>query len=76
MTLFEGPPSDRQARDHFYYENIASVISCVVAPDQSIRKLAGGVAKRLFKQDKVIDILRSSRDVKSPKFKTEFWRLT
>jgi neurofibromin 1 len=76
MTLFEGPPKDRGERDHFYEENLEALISCIVASDESIRKLATGVAKRMFANQQVLANLKASKGVGSKAFKTKFWRLT
>ncbi|KAK3683544.1 hypothetical protein B0T22DRAFT_468139 [Podospora appendiculata] len=76
MTLFEGPPDDINDRDRFYYENLESLISCVIAADESVRKLACGVAKRLFAKKHVLEVLREAKDLDSQAFKTEFWRLS
>ncbi|KAH8888166.1 hypothetical protein GQ53DRAFT_871677 [Thozetella sp. PMI_491] len=76
MTLFEGPPSDRAERDRFYHENFKSLLSCVIAPNESIRKLASSVAKRLFANDQVLSTLRASKGLEAPSFKAGFWRLT
>ncbi|EAQ83903.1 hypothetical protein CHGG_10307 [Chaetomium globosum CBS 148.51] len=46
MTLFEGPPADEEERDQFYEENLGALISCIIAADESVRRLATGVAKR------------------------------
>ncbi|KAL2265612.1 hypothetical protein VTJ83DRAFT_6712 [Remersonia thermophila] len=76
MTLFEGPPQDRIDRDRFYEENLQALVSCVVAADESVRKLATGVARKLFAMDEVKNILRTSARLRSKPFKTRFWRLT
>ncbi|KAK0635111.1 hypothetical protein B0T17DRAFT_515391 [Bombardia bombarda] len=76
LTLFEGPPTDRTEREQFYQKNLEALISCVVAADESVRKLAGGVAKRLFAKDKVLETLRASKGLESEEFKLKFWQLT
>ncbi len=76
MTLFEGPPSDRLERDRFYHENFRSLLSCVISPNESIRRLAVNVVKRLFANGQVLHTLRSSKGFDKPEFKTDFWRLT
>lgn len=75
MTLFEGPPDDRADIDRFYQENFASIISCVVAANESIRQLATRVAKRLFAEDDILKTLRISKGLESPTFKSNLWRL-
>ncbi len=75
-TLFEGPPKDRGERDHFFDENLEALISCIVASDESIRKLATGVAKRMFSNPQMLASLRSSKGLGSKAFKTKFWTLT
>jgi neurofibromin 1 len=76
MTLFEGPPNDRSERDRFYEENLEALISCIIAADDSVRRLATGVAKRLFAKEQVLLTLRSSKGLSSKAFKSKFWRLT
>ena len=76
MTLFEGPPKDRGERDHFYEENLEALISCIIAADESVRRLATGVAKRLFAKEQVLSSFRASKGLGSKAFKTKFWRLT
>ncbi|KAL1842978.1 hypothetical protein VTJ49DRAFT_3455 [Mycothermus thermophilus] len=76
MTLFEGPPPDRNDRDRFYEENLQALVSCVVAADEAVRKLATGVARKLFAREEVKSILRTSARLRGRPFKTRFWRLT
>ncbi|KAL2170034.1 hypothetical protein VTG60DRAFT_5374 [Thermothelomyces hinnuleus] len=76
MTLFEGPPADRDERDQFYEENLSALISCIVAADESVRRLATGVARRLFAKEGLLHNIRSSKGLSSKAFKTKFWRLT
>jgi neurofibromin 1 len=75
MTLFEGPPTDRVERDRFYQENFESLLTCVVAANDSIRRLATGVAKRLFNEP-VLATLRLSKCLESHSLKMKFWRLS
>lgn len=76
MTLFEGPPTDRAERDQFFQENLEALISCIIASDESVRRLATGVAKRLFANEQVLSSFRTSKGIRSKAFKTKFWRLT
>ena len=76
MTLFEGPPTELPDRDRFYQKNVWSLISCVIAADESIRRLATGVAKRLFANDQVLTTLRALKGLDSPTMKKDFWQLT
>ncbi|KAK4190313.1 neurofibromin [Podospora australis] len=76
MTLFEGPPTDRNDRDRFYEQNLEALIACIVAADESVRRLATGVAKRLFADEPVLKMLRASKGIDSKAFKSNFWRLT
>ena len=76
MTLFQGPPENEAERDSFYRENLESLISCVVAADESVRRLATGVAKHLFASESVLATLRGFKGIKSQEFRTDFWRLT
>jgi len=75
MTLFEGPPSETANLDRFYEENFSSIVSCVVAANESIRRLAAGVAKRLFHEGVILTTLRESQGLDSSYFKFKFWRL-
>lgn len=75
MTLFEGPPSEHADRDRFYLYNFSSIVSCVVAANESTRRLAAGVARRLFHEEVILQTLRESRGLDSPSFKSNFWRL-
>lgn len=75
MTLFEGPPGEDADRSRFYLENFSSVVSCVVAADESIRRLAAGVARRLFREETLLQTLRDFQGLDSPGFKSNFWRL-
>lgn len=74
-TLFEGPPSESTERDRFYLKNFSSIVSCVVAPNESVRRLAAGVARRLFQEEVVLKTLRETQGLESPNFKSSFWRL-
>ncbi|KAK3950236.1 hypothetical protein QBC32DRAFT_376735 [Pseudoneurospora amorphoporcata] len=76
MTLFEGPPYDLNERDRFYQENLEALISCVVAPDEAVRRLGTKVAQRLYAHDVVLQSLRTSKRLETPDFKLRFWRLT
>ena len=76
MTLFEGPPMDRSERDQFYEENLEALISCIIAADESVRRLAMGVAKRFFAKEQVLSTLRVSKGSPSKPYKTRFWKLT
>ncbi|KAK4165082.1 putative inhibitory regulator protein IRA1/2, partial [Cladorrhinum sp. PSN259] len=76
MTLFEGPPTEKNQRDHFYEENFEALISCIIAADENIRRLATGVAKRLFAEEGLLKMLRGSKGVSSKAFKTSFWQLS
>ncbi|KAK2021113.1 GTPase-activator protein for ras-like GTPase [Colletotrichum zoysiae] len=51
-----------------------SFLSCVVSANPTIRRLATGVAKRLFSDDSIIDTLRSRGRLSAVAFKREFWR--
>ena len=75
MTLFEGPPSDKADREPFYVENFSSLVSCVVAANESVRRLAAGVARRLFDEGTMLKTLREFHGLDSPRFKSRFWRL-
>lgn len=76
MTLFQGPPASEAEREIFFQENLKSLISCMVAADESIRRLATGVARRLFAKDKVLERLRGHKTLKRIDTRADFWRLT
>jgi len=76
MTLFQGPPVNETEREIFFQENLNSLISCMVASDGSVRRLATGVARRLFANEKVLTSLRAYKGLKSREFRISFWRLT
>lgn len=75
MTLFEGPPSEPSDRDCFYQENLEAIISCVLAPNETVRKLAAAVATRLLTNEPVLSMLRTSKAFGSQSLKPTFWRL-
>jgi neurofibromin 1 len=75
MTLFEGPPDDEGERDRFYMDNFTSLVSCVVSANETVRRLATEVAKRLFAEEILLEELRASRNLNSPGLKSRFWRL-
>lgn len=75
MTLFEGPPSEPSDRDRFYQENLEAIIFCVIAPNESVRRLAAAVATRLLTNEPVLLMLRSSNAFGSQDLKSRFWRL-
>ena len=76
MTLLEGPPTDQAKRDRFYEVNLQALIACIIAADESIRRLATGVAKRLFARETVLKTLRASKGISSKAFNTSFWQLS
>ena len=76
MTLFEGAPEDSSEREVFFESNIESFISCMTAADESVRRLAGRVAKKLFADTSVMTLVRASKRLASPQFKANFWKLT
>jgi neurofibromin 1 len=47
----------------------------VVAANESIRRLAAGVARRLFHEEVILKTLREFHGLDSPTFKSNFWRL-
>jgi neurofibromin 1 len=75
MTLFEGPPDDEAEHSHFLLENFTSIVSCVLAANESVRRLATGVAQGLIGEEVVLDTLRASKSLDSATFKSNFWRL-
>lgn len=75
MTLFEGPPSEGPDRNRFYLENFSSIVSCVAAANESVRRLGAGVAKRLFRDGMILKTLREFQGLDSPGFKSSFWKL-
>jgi neurofibromin 1 len=74
-TLFEGPPSDRADQDRFFQENFESLVSCVIAANEVVRKLATAVAKRLL-SEQMLTTLRASKCLDSLALRIKFWRLS
>jgi neurofibromin 1 len=75
LTLFEEPPDEPADRDRFYLENFSSILSSVVAANESVRRLAAGVARRIFREEVILKRLRGFKGLDSPTFKADFWRL-
>lgn len=75
MTLFEGPPSEPSDRDRFYQENFESIIYCVLAPNETVRRLGAAVAKRVLTNEPVLSMLRTSNAFDSQDLNPRFWRL-
>ncbi len=76
MTLFEGAPEGGNERDEFFEENFESFISCMIASDQSVRRLAAGVGRRLFADEAILKSIRTSKKLETQQFKGTFWKLT
>lgn len=72
MTLFEGAPSDVAGRDRFRRENLNSLVSCVIAANDAVRRLATHVAEQLSDAQ----VLALPKCPESQAFKLHFWRLT
>ncbi|KAL0940809.1 GTPase-activator protein for Ras-like GTPase [Colletotrichum truncatum] len=51
-----------------------SFLSCVVSVNPTVRRLATGVAKRLFFDKSILEVLRTRSKLTSPALKGEFWR--
>ncbi|CAK7217430.1 Ras GTPase activating protein ira2 [Sporothrix eucalyptigena] len=75
MTLFQGEPGDQDSGDLFFQDNFESFMACMVVADESVRRLAMGVAPRLFTEDTVARYKKMSGHV-TQKFKPNFWKLT
>lgn len=75
MTLFQGEPSDPDDRDKFFQDNFESFMACMVVADESVRRLAIGVAPHLFTEDTVARYCGTSQ-LATKRFKTTFWKLT
>ncbi len=76
LTLFEGAPEDPTEKRRFFEDNFESFISCMIASDGSVRRLAVGVAERLFADETVLKAIRASKRLDSQQFKANFWKLT
>ena len=76
FTLFEGPPDTDQERNQFFEDNFVAFTSCLVSSNESVRKLAMRVAKRLFADKDILQPLRASKRIDSQDFKSNFWKLT
>jgi len=75
-TLFDPGPDHSPDREGFFDDNFEAFASCMIAADESVRRLAGGVARRLFADDAVLESVVASKKLSSPQFKTNFWKLT
>lgn len=75
MTLFQGEPSDPDEGDLFFQNNFESFMACMVVADESIRRLAMGVAPHLFTEKTVSRYGETSR-LTTQRFKANFWKLT
>jgi neurofibromin 1 len=75
-TLFDSGPEKPSDRDDFFADNFEAFISCMIAADESMRRLAGGVARRLFADESVMKSVAASKRLSSPQFLTKFWKLT
>ncbi len=77
LTLFHGV-SERGSADQerAFDDNFESFISCMIASDETVRRLAVGVARRLFSNASILKSARASKRLRTEEFKTNFWRLT
>ena len=75
-TLFDGGPDNPSDRDSFFEDNFEAFVACMIAADESVRRLAGGLARRLFADEAVLRSVGASKKLSSPQFKTNFWKLT
>ncbi len=76
LTLFQGAPDESSSRDRFFESNFESFISCMIASDAFVRRLAVGVAGHLLADESILQSVRASERLDSQQFKTNFWRLT
>lgn len=75
MTLFEGEPDDEDDGDVFFQDNFESFLACMVVEDETVRRLAMGVAPRLFTEKNLSRYKKTSK-LSTQKFKPNFWKLT
>lgn len=75
-TLFEGAPDDAAEAGAFYEQNFESFLACMVTANDSVRRLAGKVSRRLLTDHGILGTLRSSGRLGSIDFKVHFWRMT
>ncbi|TLS24731.1 hypothetical protein PpBr36_08009 [Pyricularia pennisetigena] len=77
MALFAGSSSsDKDERGKFFEDNFEALFLCMVVADESVRRPAVGVARRLFNDDMIVSSLASSKRIESKDYKNKFWRLT
>ncbi|KAI6503358.1 hypothetical protein MCOR13_005128 [Pyricularia oryzae] len=77
MALFAGSSSsDKDERGKFFEDNFEALFICMVVADESVRRPAVGVARRLFDDDMIVSSLASSKRIESKDYKNKFWRLT
>ena len=75
-TLFHCGPDSPPDREECFDDNFEAFVSCMIAADESVRRLAAGVAKRLFADETVLKSAAASGRLSSPHFKSNFWKLT
>ncbi|GKT49449.1 neurofibromin [Colletotrichum spaethianum] len=73
-SLFDGDGQGESIAVAVDEDVFLSFLSCVVSANPTIRRLATGVAKRLFSDDSILDIIRSRGRLSSAALKREFWR--
>ncbi|GKT86824.1 neurofibromin [Colletotrichum tofieldiae] len=73
-SLFDGDGQREPIAGAADEDVFLSFLSCVVSANPTIRRLATGVAKRLFSDDSILDTLRSRGRLSSVALKREFWR--
>ncbi|KAK6226218.1 gtpase-activator protein for ras-like gtpase [Colletotrichum tabaci] len=73
-SLFDGDGQAEPTTGAADEDVFLSFLSCVVSANPTIRRLATGVAKRLFSDNSILDTLHSCGRLTSATLKREFWR--
>jgi len=77
MTLFRsGGGGIPASSSHFYQDNFEAFVSCMIASDETVRRLATSVATRLLVNDSIMEGIRASQRLEGQRFKGQFWRLS
>jgi neurofibromin 1 len=74
MSLFDSVIASLESGPSLPADMFESFLSCVISPDDTIRRLAGNIARRLFIEPEFLEALRTRGSLKTTSFGQEFWR--
>jgi neurofibromin 1 len=74
MTLFDDKLGGNQDIDGSSSDMFESFLTCVISANDTVRKLAGRVATRLFEKHHGLGTLRGNDKIGSTSLKRGFWR--